>query len=126
MSVWTHVAGVIRVDALPALGLKPDFKKIFIKKLWDEEDEGECNMPYGSEGSLDYRIIENKDKTSLAAYTVVIFGDLRDRGTEDLDNIKNWWEKTLKEFNMVRQAVLQILPEDSPEPIVLQSGAVYE
>lgn len=119
MSIWTHVAGCIRVDAFSFMP-QPDFKKIFIKELWDEKDDGECNIPTGSEGSLDYRIIKNPDSTSLSAYTVVIFGDLRDFGKKDKNEIINWWNRVLKECGMIRQAILQVIFEDEQEPFILQ------
>ena len=117
MSIWTHVAGVIRVDAIRGLLPTPDFDKIFIKSLWGDTNM-DCNMPMGSEGSLDYRVIENPDKDSIAAYTVVIFGDLRDVGADDIPDIKEWWEHTLTQFDMVRQAVLQIQPENGDTVIL--------
>ena len=117
MSVWTHVAGVIRVDSMRGVLPTPDFDKIFIKSLWGDTNEN-CNMPMGSEGSLDFRIIENPEKDSLAAYTVVIFGDLRDFGVDDIPEIKDWWARVLKKCRMIRQAVLQIQPADGDEIIL--------
>lgn len=125
MSVWTHVAGCIRVDSFPFMA-QPDFKKIFIKELWDEKDEGECNMPNGSEGSLDYRIIRNPDPDAMSAYTVLIFGDLRDFGKDDRNEIEEWWNRVLKECGMIRQAILQVIFENEKEPLILQSGVKYE
>lgn len=120
MSMWTHVAGVIRVDAIRGLLPTPDFKKIFIKSLWNQRNKN-CNMPMGSEGSLDFRIIENPYKASIAAYTVVIFGDLRDFGEENVHEIEEWWNRVLKECGMIRQAVLQIQPEYGQEVILRYS-----
>ena len=125
MSTWTHVSGCIRVDSFPFMQ-QPDFKKIFVKNLWDEKDDGECNMPNGSEGSLDYRIIRNPDPDAMSAYTIAIFGDLRDFGKEDKEELVNWWNRVLNECGMIRQAVLQVIFEDSEEPLILQSGAKYE
>ena len=118
MSVWTHVAGVIRVDAIRCIGEQPDFNKIFVRELWNEDTFGACNMPKGSEGSLDFRVVENPDKDSMAAYTVVVFGDLRDFGSANMQEIEDWWERVLKQCGMVRQAVLQIQPEDGDVKIL--------
>lgn len=118
MSVWTHVAGVIRVDCLRCIG-EPEFNKIFIKSLWGEHNS-DCNMPSGSEGSLDFRVIENPDKDAIAAYTVVIFGDLRDFGVDDIHKIEDWWDNVLEECGMIRQAILQIQPEDGETQILEQ------
>ena len=125
MSTWTHVSGCIRVDSFSFMP-QPDFKKIFVKNLWDEKDEGECNMPNGSEGSLDYRIIRNPDPDAMSAYTIAIFGDLRDFGKEDKEELVNWWNRVLNECGMIRQAVLQVIFEDSEEPLILQTGVKYE
>lgn len=132
MSTWTHVAGTIRIDHLRSLDIKPvpDFDNIFKKFIYDENIDYEidydnqkqkwieCNMPKGSEESLDYRIIENPNKSSICAYTVAIFGDLRDFGKDDVNKIKEWWKDTLSKFDMVRQAILQIQPEDG-ETLIL-------
>ena len=75
-------------------------------------------MPKGSEESLDYRVIENPDENAICAYTVVIFGDLRDFGKDNINEIKDWWKDILSKFDMVRQAVLQIQPEDG-ETLIL-------
>jgi len=120
MSVWTHVAGVIRVDCLRCLGKKPDFNKIFVSELWNEDTFGACNMPMGSEGSLDFRVIENPNRDSLAAYTVVIFGDLRDFSVANIPEIEDWWNKVLDQCGCVRQAILQIQPEDGDVKILEQ------
>lgn len=118
MSVWTHVAGVIRVDAIREIA-EPDFSKIFVRCLWGEDTKG-CNMPLGSEGSLDFKIIENPDKSCLAAYTIVVFGDLRDFGVDDMPEIESWWDRVLEQCGMIRQAVLQIQPEDGDVKILEQ------
>lgn len=120
MSVWTHVAGVIRVDCFRWIGEQPEFNKIFVRELWNENTHGACNMPMGSEGSLDFRVIENPNKDTIAAYTVVIFGDLRDFGAEDIHIIEKWWNKALEQCGMIRQAVLQIQPEDGAVKILEQ------
>lgn len=117
MSVWAHVNGSVRVDSIRMLG-KPDFSKIFIKSLWDDTNSN-CNMPEGSEGSLDFRVIENPDKDSLSAYTVSIFGDLRDYSKDRLQDIKDWFERVLKECGMIRQAILQIDFEDDDKVYIL-------
>ena len=105
---------------------QPDFKKISVKELWDEKDEGECNMPSGSEGSLDYRIIRNPNPDAMSAYTVLIFGNLRSFGKDDRNKIEEWWNRVLEDCSMIRQAVLQVIFEDSEEPLILQTGVKYE
>ena len=109
MSIWTHVAGVIRID-----GLDEDFnwdellgKEVGYNDSYDVwEDAGSHPneyMPCGSEGSLEKSIWKNPDEHCLAAYTVSVFGDLRDY--DDLDAIVKWFEQVCKKL-WVRNAVL--------------------
>ena len=117
MSTWTHVAGVIRVDALRGITKTPDFEKIFISLTW-EHDNKDCNMPMGSEGSLEYKVLENPNPDCLAAYNIIIWGDLRDFGVAEIQDIKEWWDRVLKECGWVRQAILQVQPGDGDRVIL--------
>ena len=129
MSIWTHVAGTIRIDHLRSFDINPtpDFDNIFKKFIYTDtldiselrKGAEECNMPTGSEGSLDYRVIENPNENDICAYTVVIFGDLRDFGKDNINEIKDWWKNMLSKFAMIRQAVLQIQPEDGETLILI-------
>lgn len=67
MSIWTHVAGIIRIDDTRFDG--SNVKEI--KKLVEE------NLPCGTEGPLEFEIYESPEHSSIAAYVVSIFGDLR-------------------------------------------------
>ena len=118
MSIWTHVNGQIRIDDMR---FGTDSNLSIIKNIigntcdyhsTDEEWE-KCSVPTGSEGSLQYSIIENPDKSSLAAYTVAIWGDLRDFSDKDVDKIRVWFDKILNSSGLwIRQAVLQIEVEN--------------
>lgn len=113
MSVWTHVAGIIRVDGLRIPDItNPKWDKTIGKELnyedpsevWaDCEKHPEAFMPCGSEGSLKKVIWENPNTSSLASYTVSVFGDLRDY--DDLAEIKNWFAKVCNKL-WVRNAVI--------------------
>lgn len=113
MSVWTHVAGIIRVDELRLVDdAKPDWDKIIGKELnwedpheiWADYDKNpEAFMPCGSEGSLKKVIWENPDKSSLASYTVSVFGDLRDY--DNFAEIKEWFAGVCSKL-WVRDAVI--------------------
>lgn len=114
MSNWTHVAGIIRVDGLQIddFGGALDFDKLIGKEvlfdspseLWNEADEHpERFLPLGSEGSLQKTVWENPDKSCIAAYTVSIFGDLRDH--DDLHEITEWFRKVCDKL-WVRNAVI--------------------
>ena len=110
MSMWTHVNGSIRVDHVPILSAI-DFEKILGPIVnWDDEEQRDTHLPCGSEGSLQYNIWTNPDKSHMAAYTVNIFGDLRD--FDSVDEVVRWFEKTLKKFRMIRSAILEVEVED--------------
>lgn len=87
MSNWTHVAGIIRVDCIHGMSDEPDFNQVFGKEIhfgspseeWDNYDEHPNEyLPAGSEGSLTINIWVNPNHSHISAYTVSIFGDLRD------------------------------------------------
>lgn len=59
MSIWTHVAVVIRYDDISMNYRLPNFK---------------YGLPKGSEGPLEFKIWRNPAKDTL---TVALFGDLR-------------------------------------------------
>ena len=122
MSNWTHVAGIIRVDSFRWEPLEPDFWEKTIgkecrydspKEVWDEAfDHGERFMPMGSEGSLHMEVWENPDQSHVDAYTVSIFGDLRDR--DDPDDVIEWFYKVcdrIEEVFCVRNAVIEVQNE---------------
>ena len=114
MSQWTHVAGSIRFDALRGFGLPGQNPADWIgpTNLWEEDNE-DSTIPAGSEGSLNYTVAENPEQSSLAAYSVDIFGDLRDFGREDVGEIEQWLAK-ITEGKMVRQGVIQVEVESGP------------
>jgi len=123
VSNWTHVAGVIRLDSIRILGNEePDFDKIFGKEVrWDADssvweealEHPERFLPKGSEGSLQKEVWVNPDKSFVCAYTVTIFGDLRDHDSPD--DIINWFKSKCKfgeDVNLwVRQAAITALNE---------------
>ena len=67
-------------------------------------------MPCGSEGSIEFVLHENPSHTSLAAFGVHVFGDLRDFGSdEDVEKIREWFKRvTTTAGVMVRSAILEI------------------
>ena len=87
MSTWTHVAAVIRFDACRGMpGIEnspPDLGRMWVYNPGESVEErvrkhGECDIPCGSDESLQYRVWEDPDPVSVAAYTAMIWGDLRD------------------------------------------------
>lgn len=115
MSVWTHVAGVIRVDDIRLDNYLPNFDKIVGKEclfkssenIWrDMENNPNDYMPCGSEGTLQKSVWINPDKSSMAAYTISVFGDLRDY--EEPQPIIDWFIKVCDRFGWIRQAVITV------------------
>ena len=117
MSDWTHVAAIVRIDSLRFDDNEvDDFEKIFGKQLlwestreeWDDAtDHPEKYLPMGSEGSLEMSVWTNPDKNCMAAYTVSIFGDLRDHCNPDA--IVDWFKSKVEDGNIfIRQAVITV------------------
>lgn len=108
MSIWTHVAAIIRIDAVKGVWgpqSKDDIKRVLgpiARFNGPEEDWDACTLPIGSEGSLEYDIWENEDPCFMAAFTVSVFGDLRNY--EETESIEEWFNSLCSKF-MVRQAV---------------------
>ena len=128
MSQWTYVCGCIRYDALRMPGI-PYNTIDKIKKLvgnpvsFDDSEEkwDACNIPRGSEGSIQFVFWANPDLHHMASFVVGIFGDLRDFGIEDVPKIKEWFERVTKGKEiMVRNAILEICVESQEEPIILR------
>lgn len=159
MSQWTHVAGIIRLDSLgativmgPTSIKRQKIEEAVAKAMGntcDYESEPEeweqCNVPRGSEGSLQYNVFPNSDKDdhALSWGYAVIWGDLRDFGEEDVPGIQDWFQKSLERlqkpegFNpleemgmdekwdymlhsfLIRQAVLSVRVEYGERTILL-------
>ena len=82
MSMWTHVAGCIRID---------DIKKVFTGTSSIDEilKEIEDNAPNGSEGGLIFhRIVEREGQINTD--NVCFYGDLRDFSEEDVGKFEEW------------------------------------
>ena len=117
MSNWTHVAAIFRVDYCHLYDHKPDFSKIFGQELdyysareifFEADKHPEKFLPFGSEGSLKMSVWENPDRYCLAAYTVSVFGDLRDHYS--IEEIMNWFDEKCKLIS-IRQAVITVSNE---------------
>lgn len=121
MSNWTHVAGIIRIDAFRFEDKIPDFDELIGRELhfmdtiakWDDAHKHpEKYLPLGSEGSLMKSVWINPDRGDIAAYTVSIFGDLRDH--HDAQEIIDWFKKICDKFT-VRNAVIVVENEINGE-----------
>lgn len=103
MSFWTHVNGAIRFDYVGDRKLikKKDLGIISTFENWKEETD----MPCGSEGSLEYRIIETNPPHNMARQTVVFWGDLR--GFENDAELIAYFERII-EGRCIRSGVIHI------------------
>ena len=99
MSTWTHVAGCVRIDALPFLRTEPVedvVKRAFGKTCAYEDDTDvwdECTVPCGSEGSVQYGVVRTGTENELSWGLVYIWGDLRDY--HDAYGIIAWLQKAV-------------------------------
>lgn len=101
MSQWTHVCGCVRVDYLPFIDgnekgkdFKYKLKEIFGKTCnWKDSRDiwNNCNVPCGSEGSIQYDIEHTACDNSVSWGVVYIWGDLRDY--ENANAIYEWIKK---------------------------------
>lgn len=123
MSQWTHVAGIVRVDAL-RFGPKgsvanPDLNKIIGPACRFDDWVADTTIPCGSEGSLEYQVIEAANESSLAAYTVCIWGDLRDYS--DADAIEAWLRRVFEGL-IIRAASVLIEVEYGERRQIINTG----
>ena len=121
MSDWIHVCGTIRIDDFRR-GKLPNFDKLIGKeclwesddKVWDDaEKHPDKYLPMGSEGSLHKDVWVNPDPSCIAAYTVTIFGDLRDRS--NAEEFVEWFQNKVMELDSnsspvvgIRDAVISV------------------
>lgn len=120
MSNWTHVAGVIRIDDFRldeshSLSEK-DFDFLIGKEClysssretWKDMTENSDNyLPHGSEGTLRKIVWINPDIETMVAYTITIFGDLRDHNSAK--DIIKWFKKKCLEIeknHIIRNAII--------------------
>ena len=115
MSNWTHVAAIFRIDDVRLDNTVPDWDKIFGEEclfedsfdVWNDAEENPENyLPMGSEGSLQKSVWINPCRCDLAAYTVSVFGDLRDH--DSVDEIIDWFYKKCRQIRLIRQAVITV------------------
>lgn len=118
MSTWTHVAATVRIDGFRFSDDQPtpDWDEIFGKEcqfdapseVWDDcEEHPEKYLPCGSEGTLQKTAWINPDSHMVAAYTVTIFGDLRDYDSPE--TIIEWFKKIVNSDAIdVRQACITV------------------
>ena len=116
MSIWTHVVGAFRIDGGPILSSRLSQIERVLGPISSFEHPTGCKLPLGSEGSLQYRIVEYD--TGLPWAIVSVWGDLRDY--DDIEEIKRWWAETLSSFPLIRDGILRVQVEGL-KPVVLQN-----
>ena len=107
MSIWTLVNAQVRIDHFGDC-IKSEIEKE-LGEISTFEEPCCTIIPKGSEGSLEYTIIDHKDEHCLDRYIVSVYGNLRDYNHER--EIRDWFNNFLKKFD-IRQAVLQINIQD--------------
>ena len=93
MSIWTHVAGCIRVDgfvydAADDDELKEKINSSVGKIINFADADYNTNIPCGSEGSLKYKWLRNDHRSATNIGQILIWGDLRDYS--NVDAIETW------------------------------------
>lgn len=125
MSIWTHVSGTIRLDSIrfnkEDTLTKRDFDKIFKVCTWHKWNKN-CNMPLGSEGSIQYSLWTNPDLSHVASYQLTFRGDLR--SYDNIDEIIEWWKSLTQKFKeighlMIREGVLEAHVEFDDKPTIM-------
>ena len=124
MSQWTHVAAIFRLDSFGKISDESIYKAFGKEVTWDDlynydESDDTKTLPMGSEGTLKMSIWHNSDEGCMASTTVSVFGDLRNYGGSDIDELKEWFTECCEQF-IVRQAVMQVIDEYTKEPLVVQ------
>lgn len=121
MSTWTHLGGLIRIDGIPGITPFSDEESLsqVLGNTVNFEDEkwvwDKCNVPCGSEGSLQYKIIRSGD--GLILWTVAVWGDLRD--FDNIQGIEDWFDKVTKKSKLlIRSAILQIEVENGENKVL--------
>jgi hypothetical protein len=89
------------------MGRMCDFKDT--ENVWEA-----CNIPKGSEGSIQYTVILTNESNHLARIAVAIWGDLRD--FKDVDAVEAWVKKVgvngiERDMLCVRSGIIYVQPE---------------
>ena len=138
MSVWTHIIGSIYIDTMAFLG--KNFEKVLKEKFGrtvsfsdSQRKWNRCNVPRGSEGSIQYKIIRGGESgTSYSGgekeavdyrWIVTIWGDLRDYDTPK--EIIQWIEQATKGL-FVREGIIKLYVEGQDHIILRHTSKGWE
>lgn len=114
MSMWTHVAGIIRLDTIES---SQPLGRYSVEHAIEESFT--C-PPCGSEGELHVSYTRTCYGNQMPWGYVIIWGDLRDFGEQDeVQIIKDWIDRALRDLQdyaiMVRNQAVSILVEGEEE-----------
>jgi len=120
MSIWTHIAGIIRIDHIPIH--RPQLSEEEVRRLV------QVYSPMGSEGGLDIAITKTQVLTRSGGPMdwgfISIAGDLRDFDTDNLPDIETWLKHISDTFYdqlppiLIRQAIILVEVENGPSMTV--------
>ena len=132
MSIWTNVLGVVRFSDEKLI----DLSKVFIAEDFCYKPIRGCNMPYGTEGSIQwYAQKENVEYSGdgygneVAIYLrqIVFYGDLRDFEAKDCKIIREWWSaipEKLGQHCWIRDAILNVRPGNGKRFTLTQKNMI--
>ena len=109
MSYWTHVNGSIMVEDTPLTDkqIKSLFRTCSFKS--PDADWEACNVPRGSEGSLQVDLNFNNDVYEACRVTMTISGALRDFYESQHNEIIDWINAIINDNDMcIRDGVLTV------------------
>lgn len=110
MSYWTHVNGIMQFYS--DTDRDKEMKKMCRTADWDSGRtvKKRCNVPMGSEGSLDVSLVMKKSNISQSRkYTLSFFGDLCNYPQKKEKDIVKWLTNLIKEHDLrVRDAVVTV------------------
>jgi len=122
MSVWTHVSGIIRVDGMGFVtGHSPTDERKELERIlgitvkFDSPPDGwdRCSIPYGSEGSIQYKVDIHGGDHSLYRGAGTIWGDLRNY--DNVNEVGEWFKDVIDQIEKdseylfgIRDAVMAV------------------
>lgn len=133
MSNWTHFVGAIRVRDIEIEKISSIAKLFRTCDFGDPEDKWRlCNVPCGSEGSLQVSIINSSGKYGLVSedeYCISIYGSLRNFSVLNEKATIRWWFRTIERIKRIASlyvnAVLTIRYDGfEDKPLILTDKTV--
>ena len=135
MSIWTHVAGCIRVDGFIDLsgsedaGVKEKINSSMGKIINFADEDYTTIVPCGSEGSLKYKWLRNDHTSAINIGQLLIWGDLRDYS--NVDEIEKWLTEIVtnldKNHLYLRDGIVSVDVESDEEKFIFNyTGQIWE